>query len=305
MLRGHERECLGAQVDVAIHRAQNVAAFGPRDGHGRPGIGERGQPDPQIRPLRLQPELHPAQHVGSAAGGGGDIKPVRPQSRHHAVIHHHPVLAQHDAIRAAAWGHAAHVMGVQALEETFCVRPRNIDLAQRGSIHDAGGCARGHTFAAHGRFHVFTIQRIVMRSQPLPDDLEGRVPLDMPVMQRRLALRFVQIAHIAACTGTETHRREGRPEGGGADFGNRLAQSFGHQGHAVDVAHLALVRAKAQGGVALDVLDMFKAFTQRQFHIGQRGVILIVDELFTAAGLDGICRHPPQRHQRPGILVGR
>ena len=73
------------------------------------------------------------------------------------------------------------------------------------------------------------------------------------------------------------------PEGGGADSGNALAHGARRQRHAVDIAQLALVGAKAQRGVALDVLDGLKAFADGQFNVGSAHIVLPVHKSLGAA----------------------
>jgi hypothetical protein len=59
------------------------------------------------------------------------------------------------------------------------------------------------------------------RTFPLPDVLEHRALRDMPVVQRRRALRVEQRATVAPCQRRERDGRVGRPKCRGAQRFNR------------------------------------------------------------------------------------
>ena len=65
-------------------------------------VGYRRHPHLQFRPFGLVPTLQPAQHVGSAACGGGHVELLIVDARGHTVVHHHAVFVQHQAIAAFA-----------------------------------------------------------------------------------------------------------------------------------------------------------------------------------------------------------
>ena len=74
-------------------------------------------------------------------------------------------------------------------------------------------------------------------------------------MERRAPHRIRERADVAAGERAEGDRCIGRPESGRAELGDGDAAGRGQQRLSGDVAGLALVRAHAEGGVALEVLD--------------------------------------------------
>jgi hypothetical protein len=86
--------------------------------------------------------------------------------------------------------------------------------------------------------------------------------------------------------GADRNRRIGRPESGGADFGNLRANRLGHQRQADDIADLAAVGRHAERGVALQMLDRDKTLAMRQAHVVSSDIVLRVDDGFGFAPLD-------------------
>ena len=87
--------------------ARTSRARGPLHGDDRPLLGDRGQPDTQVRELGLQVVLHVVQHARRAAGGRGDVEAVGRQAADDAVVHDEAGFAQHQAVAAAAAAQAA------------------------------------------------------------------------------------------------------------------------------------------------------------------------------------------------------
>ena len=73
----------------------------PLHGDGRPLLGDRGEPDPQIGELGLQIVLHMREHTRSAAGRGRHMEALGPKARNHTVVHEEAGLAQHEPVAAA------------------------------------------------------------------------------------------------------------------------------------------------------------------------------------------------------------
>lgn len=118
-------------------------------------LGDRGQPDLEVRPLGLQPFLHPVEDVRSAAGGGEHLEPVVGQAHDGAVVDDHPVDTAHHAVAGHPDLEAAHEIRVEHVEELARVRSLDIDLAQRGTIEDTDSATDSGTFAQHRVVHAF------------------------------------------------------------------------------------------------------------------------------------------------------
>ena len=114
---GHERERLLGDVDVGEDGADDVAGARADDGEGGPLLGDRGAVHPQLRPLGLQPLLHPVEDLRRAAGGGEDEEAVLGQAQHRAVVDHHAVDPAHDAVADRADLQAAHQVRVEPVEQ--------------------------------------------------------------------------------------------------------------------------------------------------------------------------------------------
>ncbi len=125
----------------------------------------------------------------------------------------------------------------------------------------------------------------------------------MPLVQGGHPLGVEQPAAVAAGQRGEGDRSVRRPERGGAGRAHRDAEQFGGDPRGEDAGRLALVVRRADGGVALDVLDRAQPGPDRAGDVGHGGVPLQVDELGAARGGGGV-RHPPQ-HERRGRDGGR
>ena len=67
-----------------------------------PTLGGRGEPDHEIGPFGLEIVLHHVEHARRAAGGGGDVEAPLGQPADHAVVADEAVLAEEEAVAAAA-----------------------------------------------------------------------------------------------------------------------------------------------------------------------------------------------------------
>jgi hypothetical protein len=169
-------------------------------------------------------------------------------------------------------GQLGPLVGVDATQELAGIGALDIDLAQGRGIEDADLLAHRQALAGHRLRHAltFAVRGVgaylwkVPGALPLAHVLELGAVLHVPLVQGGVALGVEQLAAVTANDGAEGHRRVVGPEHRGAHLGDRLVQAAGGNGHAVDVAELALVGAKAHGGVALDVLDGLEALAGGQ-----------------------------------------
>ena len=98
---------------------------------------------------------------------------------------------------------------------------RHVDLAECGAVEYADTATRCRAFTQHRGVYVLAGARVMTRTFPLPDVLEHRALRDMPVVQRRRALRVEQRATVAPCQRRERDGRVGRPKCRGAQRFNR------------------------------------------------------------------------------------
>ena len=210
---------------------------------------------------------------------------VLAEARRHAVIHHHAVILQHQAVAAFADTKLQPAVGVETVQEFGRIGALNVDLAEGGCVQKAGCSTGGEDFAIHRLAHGFAVLRIVPGTHPLADMLECGAVRTVPVIHAGQAHGIEQIADLAAGYGTESRRCVGHPEGGGADLRDFVAEGFGEDGKAIDVGRLALVRCHAERGVALHMLDRLVAFPHCQLHVGSGDVVLVIDKGFRAFAL--------------------
>ena len=93
--------------------------------------------DLQLRPLGLQPLLHPVEDLRRPAGGGVDEEAVLGQPQHGAVVDHHSVDAAHHAVPDRADLQTAHEVGVDPVQQLGGVAALHVDLAECGAIENA------------------------------------------------------------------------------------------------------------------------------------------------------------------------
>src|SRR5262245_2900065 len=91
---------------------------------------------------------------------------------------------------------------------------------------------------------------------------------------------------VMAGKGADGNRRVGRPEGGGADRADIAPGGGGENGGAVGVASLALVGRHAERRVALEMLGDAEALARGELDVGDRHVILEIDEGLALALFD-------------------
>ena len=70
----------------------------------------------------------------------------------------------------------------------------------------------------------------------------------------------------------------GWSERGGTNVGNLFTQCIGHQRHANDISHLALICCHPESGIALEMFDRNKPFLMRQPHIIGGNIVLRIDK---------------------------
>ena len=285
--------------------SSSLRAFGPLSAIGRPLLGGRGEPDLEVGPLGLQVVLHHVEDARGAAGGGGDVEAVGGEPADDAVVADEAVLAEQEAVAAAADPELRPGVGVHPLHEGDGVGADDLDLAERRGVEDAErGAGRRGTRGRRRRACPRPALREVPGAAPEGDRLEdGAVGLG-PGVDRGLAGDLEGRVLVVAGEGAEGRRRVGRAEGGEADLRRRLAERVGGDHQAVDVRHLALVGRHAVGGVALDVLDRAHALADREADVLGGDVVLEVDEGLGRRRV-AVGRQLLERDARAGAVGGR
>ena len=241
-------------------------------------VGDGAEPHAQLGPLGLVPALEPVHHPRGAPRGGGHVELGVVDAGGDAVVHHHAVLVEHQAVAALARRELRPGIAIDAVEEFARIGAVDLDLAQRRGVHHRHALARGPAFACHRGVQVFAASREVPGAKPLADVLPLRAGGLVRGVQRRLAARVEQGIDGDAGQRAEAHRRVGRPVGGGAHLGRVHTERARGEKHAVDVGQLALVGAEAQRRVALDMLDRVVVLAHRQRDVGRSDVVLEIDE---------------------------
>ena len=196
-----------------------------------------------------------------------------------AVVDDHAVLIKHQAVAAAARGELAPSVGVNAVEQFARVGALNVDLAEGGGVHDRQALTRRQAFAGDGSVHAFVgALLVVARAEPLPDQLPDDALALVPGVDGRVAFAIKVLTGLRARERAEGYACVRRSVGGYADLGDAGVEDFGGDGAADDVTNLALVRAEAHGGVALDVLDVAVVFGDGLLDVRQGDVVLHVDK---------------------------
>ena len=197
----------------------DVARLRPLHGDDRPLLGDRGQPDVQMRELGLEVVLHVVHDARRAAGRRRHMEAVRRQPADHAVVIDEAVLAQHDAIAAAAGLQLLPGVGVEQLHEFRRVRPDHLDLAERRGVEQAGGLAHRHAFAVDRGMHVLAATS--GNTRRASTGRHPRTPRHWP--RPRDGSRVLRVGSNSAPARmvddrAEGDRRIGRAEGGEADL---------------------------------------------------------------------------------------
>ncbi|KDB51290.1 hypothetical protein X805_31030 [Sphaerotilus natans subsp. natans DSM 6575] len=291
----HELELLRREIDVGAQAGEHLARLGAHQGHGGPVVGDRAHPDLELGPLGLVPALQPAQHLGRAAGGGGHVELGVGDAGGDAVIHDHAVLVEHQAVAALARCELAPGVRVDAVEELARVGAVDLDLAQRGGVHDGHAGACGAALAGHGRVQVLALLREVPGAHPVAHRFQLGLAGHVAGVDGGGAHRVEGLALHRAGQRAQAHRGVGGPVGGGADLGDRALEGARGDDEAVDVGQLALVGAEAQGGEALDVLDVLPVLADGELDVGGGHVVLVVDEGLGAGALGAAVGHTEHR----------
>ncbi len=278
----HVRERLGVDVDVLDERCQDVARARTLHRDHGPLLGDRGEPDIELRPLGLEIVFHQSEDASRTAGGGGDVVAIGCQTADDAIVEHEAVLAAEHGVTAAAGCEPGQSIYVDAVEEDRGVRPDNLDLAERGGVEHTGGRTHRGTFPQHRRVHGLEPgggeAREVARTFPLPDILEHPARALGPGMDRRAALGIEQCAAGRPCESAERHGRVGHAERGVTDAAHRHVERVCDDRQRLHVRRLALVGCHARRGVALHMLDRAEPLARRQQDVLGGDVVLVVHE---------------------------
>ena len=135
-------------------------------------VGGAGQVDLQVRPLGLQPAFHPGQYTRRPAGGGVHQVMVLAQPHGYAVIKHHAVFIQHQAIAALANFELGPGVAVHPVQQYGGIRALNVDLAQRRTVKRADAVAYRQHFALDRCMQVFARLGVIPGAFPLANVLE-------------------------------------------------------------------------------------------------------------------------------------
>ena len=267
-----------AQVEVWKSGRERVARTRPGHAHGGPLVGDRRHRHPQRGPNHLQQKLQVAHHLGRLRRGGRHEKLGFADARGGAVVHDDAVFAQHKAVARLAHGQLGETVHINAVQKLGGVGPLHVNLAQRGRV--------GHAYAVAHKFHLGLVslpQRgavgaVPQRAQPQAGfHLHAAVRL-MPIVHGGAALGLEMRPHIAPGQRTQAGRGIGRAECSGACGCYINTARSRHQAQAVEVGGLALVRAHAQRGVALEVLDRLVALAVRELHVGHGHIVLEINK---------------------------
>ena len=228
----HEGESLVRDVVLRVHQLlQDPARIRSGNGELGPAVGGRDQLHIHVGAQALAHKFQmPVDAAGIGRGRGHHVMHLA-ETRRGAVIHHHPVLAQHQAVAGLADGKGGEGVAVGEVEESAGVTALNVDLAKRADIADADGIAGGQHLAVDGLAPVrLALAREPLRPQPGACLDECRALFGRPVVRRRQPCRAEVAADRAAGKGGDGGRGVGRAIDGGAGLGNRLAGQFGHDG---------------------------------------------------------------------------
>ena len=274
----HVRQRGRRDVEAIDERRQQLARARTLHCDHRPLLGGRGQPDIEIGPLGLPVVLHHREHARGATSGRRDMEPVFGEPRHHTVVVDETVVAQQDAVLAAAHRKLGPIVDIEAVHEGGRARTCHHDLAERRGVEHAAALAHCTTLTRHGGVHILARAWEEAGTLPHADILEHRALAHSPAVHGRAAHR---VEDLAACLPRETREGDGRvghAEGGEADRGNRFAESARGVVQGVDVRGLALVGRHAGRRVALDVLDGTEALAHREVEVLEHHIVLEIDE---------------------------
>ena len=223
----HVREGFVAEMSrPSTKGSSSLRAFGPLSAIDRPLLGGRGEPDLEVGPLGLEVVLHHVEDARGAAGRGGDVEAVGGEPADDAVVADEAVLAEQQAVAAAADAELGPGVGVHPLHEGRRRpgrRPRSCRASRRRRCRARRGWrgTRGRPRRACPRRAL----REVPGAAPERDRLEDRAVGLGPGVDRRLARHLERLPLVVAGEGAEGRRRVGRAEGGQADLRRRRLPS--------------------------------------------------------------------------------
>ena len=211
----------------------------------------------------------------------------------HTIVKDHAVLVEHESVAALANLKLGPGVAVHPVQQDRCIRPLNIDFPQSGCVQRAHCIAHRQHFACDCGMQVLARPGVVPGALPLAHVLKLRALVHMPVVDCGSADRVEEFTELTARNQAKGYWCVVGPECGGAHLGNRAPENSRSNAHAVDVAGFALVRAKSQCGVALDVLNGLEALPHGQMDVTGSHVVLKVHKFFgCAAGSLGVRNFP-------------
>ena len=224
--------------------------------HG-PLLGDARAVDAQVGPLGLEPLLEPVEHRRGAAGRGRHEVAVLREAHRDAVVEHHPVEPEHQAVPDRADREVRHPVRVHAVQERRRVGPDDLDLAERRRVHRADGVPNREALAFDRALHRFAVAREEPRALPLPDVLERGPAPDVPRMHRGRPDRVEEVApgRTRRARGTRHGRRTAAARCDGpcapAASPSRCVHDLGGE----DAARAALIDRRPDVRRPLHVLD--------------------------------------------------
>jgi len=205
------------------------------------------------------------------------------QTDGHAIIQHHTVFTQHEAVTCLVDAQFFPGVGIDAIQELTGILTLDYNLAEGGGIYNADVVTRGQAFPIYRIVHGLPWLGVVPWALPLAYIFKLRALLFMPGVHSGLTPRFKQLASdILPGNSTEGNRCIVGPESCRARFTDLLTQTAGKYRHTVNVTDLTLIGSETQCGIALNVLNGMIPFTRRQHDIGRSHIILHINELFGA-----------------------
>ena len=208
-----------------------------------------------------------------------------------AVVEHHAVFAQHDAVAHFADRECAPVVDVDAFEQFHGVFAFDVDLAEGGDVDQADVVAHRADFAVECVEIGFAAPRIELRAPPQSGIDESGAGFHVPRIHRGQAQgRDMRTAFLSRDR-AERDGRVRRAERGGADLRYVRVEQLRLDRESVDVRQFALVGTHAEGCVALQVFDRGIAFARGESDVSDGDVVLEIDKAFVARAV----AHLPQR----------
>ena len=142
--------------------------------------------------------------------------------RRHAVVEHHALFVQHEAVAAAPDAQLPPAVDVDAVQERRGVRPPDVDLAERRRVEHSHRVADGEALPVDRFVQRLPKLGVVPRPLPLADVFELRPCPHVPLVDGRLAHGVEELPEVAAGHGPERDRRVWLPEGRRPDIRDRF-----------------------------------------------------------------------------------